>query len=547
MNNRLRTLFIFFLLLCSSIAVLTCISLVQKEMNRIIIENKLTDTDPVENAPPIVAFTTVALGSFRGLLADILWLRATELQDAGNYFEMVQLASWITKLQPRFAGATAYLAWNMAYNISVTCSSFEDRWRWVQRGIELIRDDALKYNPADPMLYKEIGWIYQHKVGNVMDDANLYYKNQMAIMLMKVFGGPEPNWKELSMAPVTEKDFLDKFPKDDVFWTALNSSGYMTIDKLSEAFRETGVLPEKFTKALNDPNREKYILSYLRASWLRSVYKLDPKLIYKINLKYGNLDWRSPESHAIYWSELGLEKCPKHSDINLERMITQSLKDAFMGGKLLTVDKDNYASVITVPNLNLADAVRKTYIDAYENNKSNSFRSALENFTKDAIIVLYTYGNYTKAKEYFDIQKKEMPDNKEYKVSLDEFVLKEWVEDVQSATLKQANDIISGLIYRSCYYFAYGDADAALAQEKLARLVYNRYQKDQSGALKRVGLAPFNQMKSNITQACIKSFPPALAEGLKKQIEQEQLLAKEKDPQSSPQTPSQSQLPAPQQ
>lgn len=531
MNNTLKTLFAFFLVLCVSFILLAGISIVQKEMNRIIIEKKLTDTDPVENAPPIVAFTTVALGSFRGLLADVLWLRTIELQDAGNYFEMVQLASWITKLQPRFAGATAYLAWNMAYNISVTCSSFEDRWRWVQRGIELIRDDALKYNPVDPMLYKEIGWIYQHKVGNVMDDANLYYKNQMGITFTKVFGGPEPNWKDLSSAPATEKEFLAKFPEDDVFWQALTGSGYMTLNKLSDAFRDTGVLPEKFTKLLNDPGREKYIVSYLRASWLKEVYKLNPKLIYKINLKYGNLDWRSPESHAIYWSELGLEKCPNHADINLERMITQSLKDAFMGGKLLMIDKDNYASVITVPNLNLADAVRKTYIEAYEKNKSNSFKSALDNFTKDAIIILYTYGNYTKAKEYFNDQKKEMPDNKEYKVSLDEFVLKEWIEDVQSATLKQANDIISGLLYRSCYYFAYGDADAALAQEKLARLVYNRYQKDQTGALRRVGLAPLNQIKSNITQACLKSFPPVLAESLRKQIEQEQLSKEKEEPQ----------------
>jgi hypothetical protein len=54
------------------------------------------------NAPPVLAFTTVALGGFRGIIASVLWIRANELQNSGKYFEMVQLADWITKLQPTF-------------------------------------------------------------------------------------------------------------------------------------------------------------------------------------------------------------------------------------------------------------------------------------------------------------------------------------------------------------------------------------------------------------------------------------------------------------
>jgi len=48
----------------------------QIKMNQIREKEKLTDTSIVENAPPIIAFTTVALGSFRGLLADLLWLES---------------------------------------------------------------------------------------------------------------------------------------------------------------------------------------------------------------------------------------------------------------------------------------------------------------------------------------------------------------------------------------------------------------------------------------------------------------------------------------
>jgi len=48
--------------------------------------------EPLENAPPMLAFTTVALGGFRGLISNILWIRAAELQENDKFFEMAQLA-----------------------------------------------------------------------------------------------------------------------------------------------------------------------------------------------------------------------------------------------------------------------------------------------------------------------------------------------------------------------------------------------------------------------------------------------------------------------
>jgi hypothetical protein len=519
--GNFRKLATLLILLAVSAFLLTGISLVQRGMNDIIKEKKLMDTDPVENAPPIVAFTTVALGSFRGLLADLLWLRSIALQDEGNYFEMVQLASWITKLQPRFSGATAYLAWNMAYNISVTCSSPVDRWRWVKQGIELIRDEAIQYNPSDPVLYKELGWIYQHKVGNIMDDANKYYKQQMALALMKAFGGPEPNWRSLAAAPKDMDAFIKEFPKKDIFWKALKDAGFDSVNQMFKNFQENEKLPETFLKTLNDPEKARMITDFFRAHWLRKVFKLKPRIILEINEKYGALDWRLPEAHAIYWAYLGLQNCRDNADISLERMITQSLKDAFEGGNLLMVDEKNFKDIITVPNFNVLEAVLKTYNEAYEKNKSKSFISAKENFLKDAIVQLYVNGKFEEARKYYKILGKDFPGNRGYKISFDRFVLKEVSEDIQSATMRQANDLISSIIRLSCVYLVYGDIDAAKGRIQLAKLIYRRYEQDQSGALERTGLAPFGDIKWKVTENCVKNFPPPLSKILKAQLEQE--------------------------
>ncbi len=143
-------------------------------------EKRLTQAPPTQNMPPAVAFTTVALGGFRGLLADFLWMRASALQDEGRYFELVQLSDWIAKLQPRSPSIWAYHAWNMAYNVSALMTDPAERWRWVRNGIALLRDEGMVLNPGSPRLHQELAWLFLHKLGSDYDIAADYYRRQWA-------------------------------------------------------------------------------------------------------------------------------------------------------------------------------------------------------------------------------------------------------------------------------------------------------------------------------------------------------------------------------
>src|SRR5215207_2834574 len=168
-------------LLIVAVALLVVVSFLQKSINEDRAKPELGLTRGVglgSNAPPVLAFTTVALGGFRGLIANALWIRANDLQQDGKYFEMVQLADWSTKMEPNLTQVWLMQAWNMAYNISVKFPSPKDRWRWVQRGIELLRDDGLRYNPREALMYRELAWFFQHKMGQNMDDAHMTYKQE---------------------------------------------------------------------------------------------------------------------------------------------------------------------------------------------------------------------------------------------------------------------------------------------------------------------------------------------------------------------------------
>ncbi|MDD3153305.1 MAG: hypothetical protein PHS41_00440 [Victivallaceae bacterium] len=511
---RFRTICIYFAALAASLVLLGGISVVSGRLDREIKENNLRFTGEIANASPLVTFTTAALGSFRGIIADLLWFRAMGLQDKGNYFEMVQLAKWITDLQPTFSGGAAYLAWNMAYNISVTRSSFEDRWKWVNEGIKLLRDRALAYNPEDPKLYKELGWIFQHKIGNIMDDANLFYKNAIALEMLEVLG-VNPDIPGMAAAPASAKEFDALYADNALLSAKRKEAGYSTFDELYEAFKANKAqLPEKFIGTLDDPEMAKKLENYFRRTYLRERFKLDAALLAELDAKYGRLDWRMPESQALYWATMGLKKTIGHRNLDCERMVTQALYESFKSGRLLFFDPKSRKNVIMVPNFDVLDAVKDTFDKTIKENPDvSSFFSAKVNFMKDAIVTLFTYGKFRKAAEYYEELKK--IDSTQRRPSLEDFAMEGWGEDIRDGGVKQALQLISGMLLRSMYYAAYGDMDASAANDRMARYIYNRYQKENSDVQESRGLPPYNEMKQTIYRNAIANFPPEMAAALK--------------------------------
>lgn len=330
----------------------------QRALNRDREALGLTRVAPLENAPPVLAFTTVALGGFRGLIANALWIRMSELQDADKFFEMQQLASWITKLEPHYTHVWIVQAWNMSYNISVKFKEnapgeFPDRWRWVRAGIELLRDEGLRYNPHDVMIHRELAWHFQHKMGANLDDANMYYKNMWAREMARVFGEKTLDLDEL-INPTTE-----------------------------------------------DARRRRHILT--------NDFKMDPQFMKKVNEEYGPVEWRLPEAHAIYWAAKGLAmaelnptKINPDDLIQLSRVIYQSMQMSFRRGRLIS---DPFANGIEIgPNLAIIPKVNAAYEEARKE-RDEQYRRNIEgahrNFLRDAVIFLYSAGREVDAADWY--------------------------------------------------------------------------------------------------------------------------------------------------
>jgi hypothetical protein len=428
----------------------------QQSLNRDRDQLGLVRASALQNAPPMLAFTTVALGGFRGLISNLLWIRANDLQLDDKFFEAAQLADWITDLEPHFSQVWLFQAWNMAYNISIKFKDFPDRWRWVERSIELLRDDGLRYNPDDVLIYRELAWFFQHKMGQNLDDANMYFKQQWAVEMTPFFGANGTNFDAL-LQPQTAGDR---------------------------------------TNALR----------------LREKYKIDAAFAKNVDAEWGPLDWRSPEAHAIYWGAFGLGQAKKHPDkvnpddlIRLRRIIYQSMLQAFHHGRF--INNPFSQSYEQIPDLDLAAKVNEVYEKMYAEETQPNMRDGIQKahryFLGDAVYLLYEDNRVAEAAEWYRYLARKYPDDptlsgdansRPAQLTFEQYAIARVQEDVGDTSQERTAAMLEGLLTRAYIELAIGQDDRYAGFKLMAGKIYENYQvktADFQGAKTRIVLPAF--------------------------------------------------------
>lgn len=455
MNPRSKKI----VLILMAAVMLVVSSRVQVSLNHDRVKLNLTRVEPLENAPPVLAFTTVALGGFRGLISNVLWIRANDLQEQDKFFEMAQLADWITKLEPHFVQVWLVQAWNMAYNISVKFKDYPDRWRWVERGISLLRDQGLAYNPNEVLIYRELAWFFQHKMGQNLDDANMLYKQVWANQMAEVFGNKTPNLDEL-IHP-------------------------QTADQTN------------------------------RARLLIEQYKMDPVLMKEVDDRYGPLEWRLPESHAVYWAAKGLQMAKANPSkvkpddlITLRRVIYQSMQLSFQRGRMVV---NPFAKRFEFgPNLAIIPKVSAAYEEAAEEDKPNRdhILRAHRNFLRDAIYFLYSHARVADAQRWWNYMAEKYPDKHVIdgkletipsKISMQEYVLSRIQEDTsETMSRDRMKAIIEGLLINSYTSLAIGEDERAAGYKLLARKSLETYVSNTKERGEAIAMSTFQEIDREV-------------------------------------------------
>ena len=497
-------------------------------------EMKLVINEPLENAPPSLAFATVAMGAFRGLVVDVLWMRAESLKEKGQFFDAKQLAEWITVLQPRFADVWEFNAWNMAYNISVAipASQPEERWRWVKNGYELLRDKGIEVNPRSPLLYRELARILQHKIGGISDDAHRYYKLQLALSMEPLLGKADneyfsklvksPKTMQEIIADANVADFAAKLKAADIKFADEKNfvTNYLTLRQTpnlfsKEASNVLGDFAGSDTLARFDV--------FANAYELRKTWKLEPSLMEKLNQAYGPmdyedpnvrypLDWRNADVQAVYWAVMGVslghEGVFNPNEANTDRIVTHSLQNLFRNGKIYIYtgtdpnSQIQFKAIYLRSDLRMFDAYNKSsqaIIEKYSLMKDatagslDGLKIGHRNMLINAAFAFYQSGHKKKALDIFNELRRLYPDKK-LDVSLVEFMKQRMDSELASLTQTDAQEMVQMILIESFFRYAMGEDDEAYNQEQFAKQVHEYYQKTKSDP-NRTDLPPFDFFK----------------------------------------------------
>ena len=487
--------------------------------------------DRPEDVPPSLAFATVATGAFRGLLVDILWIRADNLKEQGQFFDAKQLAEWITVLQPRFGEVWEFHAWNMAYNISVTIPETrpDQRWQWVKNGYELLRDQGIEKNPKNILLYRELARIFQHKIGGTTDEAHKYYKIQLATSMEQLIGSAgNEDFKAFADAP---KNWRQIVSDSNVapFITALKSADkeFTDNDRFVSNYLSLRQNPNRFSPAafqVIDQFRGTLALKkfdvYAKAHQLRNVWKLDPVLMGELNRIYGPvadwsdpnkytpLDWRHADTHAIYWAVTGLQKGSSEEyspdETNTDRMVVHSLQNLFRYGKIYIYDipverstdafeqQQQEKQPLLAREIYLRPDLRmfKPYNEAmlavlakYKELKERTYislQNGHRNMLKNALLSFYQAGSFPQdphrrqAQRIYE-QLRELYPLEEFKVPLALYVRDRIFEELKSLGIDNAREIIQMLLREAYFRYAMRDDNEAFGREKMAEEIHRHY------------------------------------------------------------------------
>ena len=249
---------------------------------------------------------------------------------------------------------------------------------------------------------------------------------------------------------------------------------------------------------------------------LLTKFKMDPAFMNEVNERYGPLEWRLPESHAIYWAALGLKKAqenpakiPKKDDlITLRRVIYQSMQMSFQRGRLVT---NPFAQAFEFgPNLDIIPKVSAAYEKAAEEDKENHdhILRAHRNFLRDAIYFLYSNNRVADATYWFNYIGQKYPnqimiDGKTNSfprnVTLEEYAVSKIQEDINETPRDRVEAILEGLLANSYTSLAIDEDERSAGFQLLARQVWAAYMsKIPKERIMAIGLRPLEDIASEV-------------------------------------------------
>lgn len=130
---------------------------------------------PAGGRPAIDAISTACLGGTRGIIADLLWMRAIRMEEEGRSYEIVALLDGILQMQPHFTSVWAYQAHVLVFDFGSALENPDpaESYRWIRRGLDVLERGARK-NPTSSRLEFDMASAYHRKLSAFSVDKKIW-------------------------------------------------------------------------------------------------------------------------------------------------------------------------------------------------------------------------------------------------------------------------------------------------------------------------------------------------------------------------------------
>jgi hypothetical protein len=293
---------------------------------------ELGDIDP---SSATMKLATMGLG---GVAVNLLWERANEYKKKEDWIAFGATLEQIVKLQPNFYKVWDFQAHNLSYNLSAEFDDFHDRYTYVIRGINFLKQGFEK-NEHEPRLLHRLGWYIGQKIGR--SDEHKQYRDLF-----------RRDWNQLFHA--RDEYNLDRTPEERDNWL-VSKEYYRRAESLADMLESQGI-PRRTTALLFFSEAPKSQINYAETRQLEGRF-VDEKT-------------ERPETRRAWerargdWIEFGRRVLPttfgisiRLEDLESQQDLAEELRKKLEGMLPGVREKLRNQKIGTLPE-NVRDAVR---------------------------------------------------------------------------------------------------------------------------------------------------------------------------------------------
>jgi hypothetical protein len=210
---------------------------------------------------------------------------------------------------------------------------------------------------------------------------------------------------------------------------------------------------------------------------------MDPAYVQEIDQTFGPLDWRLPDAHAIYWSELGVRNGTQADKDIIRRNAYAVMQQACLRGGALpswvtNVTEENF---ILWPNLDLVSNVNAAYERTILEmpDKKALVQTGQKNFIKSAVVVLFEYNRTAEAARWFNFLRNNFTNaliGDETNMTVEAYAFKQIQSEILELDPNKAGSFILGEIAQEYLCLIADDDDRAENFRRTAETVWQAYQ-----------------------------------------------------------------------